>query len=49
MMPDKPAADEPTQTTEKGAEIPVPKRGDVFQALKKIAKAEKDTDEESDE
>jgi len=35
-MPDDP--DEPTQRTEKGAEIPVPKRGDVFRDLEKVAR-----------
>ena len=30
---------EPTQTTPEGAEIPVPKRADVFADLRKVAKA----------
>lgn len=29
---------EPTQRTEKGAEIPVPTRGEFFRALGKVAK-----------
>ena len=32
----QPATDEPTQTTLKGLEIPVPKRGDLMDAFKKI-------------
>lgn len=31
----------PTQKTKKGAEIPVPKRGDFFSNLKKAAAPEK--------
>lgn len=30
---------EPTQTTEQGAEIPVPERDDVMAAFRKVAKA----------
>jgi hypothetical protein len=30
---------EPTQKTPKGAEIPLPKRGDVMRAFEKVAKA----------
>ena len=32
--------DEPTQTTPKGVEIPVPKREDFLRDLKKVAKLE---------
>lgn len=32
-------SDQPTQKTLKGAEIPVPKRGDFLKNLKKAAKA----------
>lgn len=31
-------ADEPTQETPKGHEVPVPKRADVFSDLRKVAK-----------
>lgn len=31
-------SDEPTQTTDEGLEIPVPKRGDVFDVLRRAAK-----------
>jgi hypothetical protein len=34
--------DEPTQTTPKGAEIPVPDREDVMAALRKVARATHD-------
>ena len=34
-------AQEPTQRTPKGLEIPVPKRKDVMDALRKVAKAPK--------
>lgn len=37
-MASDPDSDEPTQETEHGYEIPVPKRGDVFGALRKVAK-----------
>jgi hypothetical protein len=33
----QPPTDKPTQRTPKGLEIPVPTRGSVFQAFKKIA------------
>jgi hypothetical protein len=33
--------DAPKQTTPKGLEIPVPKRGTIMDALKKIAKPQK--------
>jgi hypothetical protein len=33
--------DEPTQTTPGGAEIPVPERDDVFDALRKVARVRK--------
>jgi hypothetical protein len=36
-MPRKPERKPETQTTDKGYEIPVPKRGDVLRALKKVA------------
>ena len=39
-MTDKPT-DEPTQETEKGHEIPVPKRKDFFRDLAKVAKPKK--------
>jgi hypothetical protein len=32
----QPASDEPTQRTPKGLEIPVPKRRDVLDALRKL-------------
>jgi hypothetical protein len=35
---EQPASEPPKQTTPKGLEIPVPKRKDVMDALKKIAK-----------
>ena len=39
--------DEPTQRTEKGAEIPVPKRGDFMRVVKKAAQpADEPTDEQ---
>jgi len=37
----QPAADEPTQTTPKGLEIPVPKRRDLMDAFRKIVHAPK--------
>jgi hypothetical protein len=37
--PQQPATDEPTQTTPKGLEIPVPKRESIFAAFKKIVHA----------
>jgi hypothetical protein len=42
-MADKPQqpAKEPTQRTPKGLEIPVPKRKDVMDAFRKIARASK--------
>jgi hypothetical protein len=40
-------SDEPKQRTEKGAEIPIPKRGDFFKNLEKVAKP-KEPDESSD-
>jgi hypothetical protein len=39
-MPNEPK-DEPTQQTEQGHEIPVPKRGDVLRDLAKVARPEK--------
>jgi hypothetical protein len=38
-MPEKP--DRPTETTRKGLEVPVPKRGEFFANLKKVAKVAK--------
>jgi hypothetical protein len=35
------AEDEPTQKTEKGLEIPVPKRDDFFKNLDKVSKPDK--------
>jgi hypothetical protein len=35
----QPATGEPTQTTPKGLEIPVPKRGDLMDAFRKIVGA----------
>jgi hypothetical protein len=35
----QPAADEPTQTTPQGLEIPVPKRRDLMAAFRKIVHA----------
>jgi hypothetical protein len=40
MSPDK--DDEPTQTTDKGLEIPVPEREDVFAALSRVARSKND-------
>lgn len=37
-MPENEQDEEPTQTTEQGYEIPVPKRKDVLAALRKAAK-----------
>jgi hypothetical protein len=37
----QPASDEPTQRTEKGLEIPVPKRKEVMDAFRKIVHAPK--------
>jgi hypothetical protein len=37
--PQQPAKDEPTQTTPKGLEIPVPKRRDLMEAFRKIVHA----------
>lgn len=37
----QPASDEPKQTTDKGLEIPVPKREDVMDALKRAAQPKK--------
>jgi hypothetical protein len=34
--PQEPASDQPTQTTPKGLEIPVPKRRDLMDAFRKI-------------
>ena len=41
--------DNPRQTTEKGYEIPVPRKGDVMRDLLKVARPKKDSDKESDE
>jgi hypothetical protein len=38
-QPQQPAKDEPTQTTPKGMEIPVPKRRDLMDAFRKIVHA----------
>lgn len=44
---ESPDAPEPTQTTEHGAEIPVPTREDVMDAFRKVAKVpEPDPDED---
>jgi len=40
---------EPTQETEKGHEIPVPKRADVLADLRKVAKADQPKDGETDD
>jgi hypothetical protein len=40
MAKDKPVP-EPTEKTPKGLEVPVPKRGEFFANLKKVAKAGK--------
>jgi hypothetical protein len=37
----QPAPDEPEQTTEKGYEIPVPKKDEVMRFFKKVAKPKK--------
>jgi hypothetical protein len=37
-QPQEPAQDEPTQTTPKGLEIPVPKRRDLVDAFKKLVR-----------
>ena len=37
----QPATDEPKQVTEKGYEIPVPKREDVLSFFKKVARPKK--------
>jgi len=36
-----PSTDKPKQTTAKGLEIPVPKRSDVMDALKKVLRPSK--------
>jgi hypothetical protein len=41
----EPPRDEPTQRTEKGYEIPVPKRKTVLDALRKVARPPKRDDE----
>lgn len=42
--------DEPTQTTDEGLEIPVPKRGDVLDALRKAAKVKSEgNDDDKDD
>jgi hypothetical protein len=38
-QPQQPADSEPTQTTPKGLEIPVPKRRDLMDAFRKIVGA----------
>jgi hypothetical protein len=35
--------DEPTQVTDKGLKIGLPKRGDILGALRKVAKADEQT------
>lgn len=37
----QPAPDEPKQTTDKGLEIPVPKRSDVMDAFKRVLRPTK--------
>lgn len=37
----QPAPDEPKQTTDKGYEIPVPKKDEVMRFFKKVARAPK--------
>lgn len=37
----QPASDEPKQTTDKGYEIPVPKKDEVMRFFKKVARAPK--------
>jgi hypothetical protein len=41
-MSDSPS-DQPKQKTEKGTEIPIPKRGEFLRNLKKVAKPAKDS------
>ncbi|MEY2431688.1 MAG: hypothetical protein QOC92_1413 [Acidimicrobiaceae bacterium] len=47
MAKKKRPKDEPTQTTEQGYEIPVPKRKDVLDALRKVARPPESSDRES--
>lgn len=42
-MADKAKQDEPKQTTPKGQEIPIPKRGEFLGNLRKVAKADSAT------
>ncbi len=51
-MPDDPSneqAEEPTTYTPKGLRVPVPKRGDFFRNLAKVAKPRKKTDEREED
>lgn len=42
-MSEKPERDEPKQETQKGYEIPVPKRGEFFGNLGRVAKTDSQT------
>jgi hypothetical protein len=44
-MPEKPKDQEPTTYTPKGLRVPVPKRGDFFRNLAKVAKPRKKPDD----
>ncbi len=46
-MPKEPEDQRPTERTPKGYEVPVPKRGEFFANLKKVAKPEKGKDSDS--
>jgi hypothetical protein len=43
-MPKEPEDRRPTERTAKGYEVPVPKRGEFFSNLKKVAKPEEGKD-----
>jgi hypothetical protein len=43
-MPKKPKDNRPTETTPKGYEVPIPKRGEFFASLKKVSKPDKGKD-----
>lgn len=51
-MPDKQSKrsarkDEPTQTTDKGLEIPIPKRGEFLRNLGRVSKTDQDSETKS--
>ena len=46
-MSEKPKRDEPKQRTRKGYKIPIPKRGEFFSNLGKVAKTDEDSETKS--